>query len=118
MVLEFIAAGLALGALLGGVLPQAWGWEAVFRVNVPLAGACALAARYWIPADGARACGRNFDISGALTVTVTVGGTLQVFALVQGPEWGWAAPSTLGCVAWRWRCSGCLRGSNTGAATR
>jgi MFS family permease len=91
------AAGLALGALLGGVLTQAWGWEAVFLVNVPLAGACALAARYWIPADGERARGRNFDISGALTVTL--GGTLLVFALVQGPEWGWAAPSTLGCMA-------------------
>jgi len=91
------AAGLALGALLGGVLTQAWGWEAVFLVNVPLAGACALAARYWIPADGERARGRNFDISGALTVTL--GGTLLVFSLVQGPEWGWAAPSTLGCMA-------------------
>jgi len=91
------AAGLALGALLGGVLTQAWGWEAVFLVNVPLAGACALAARYWIPVDGERARGRNFDISGALTVTL--GGTLLVFALVQGPEWGWAAPSTLGCMA-------------------
>jgi EmrB/QacA subfamily drug resistance transporter len=90
------AAGLALGALLGGVLTQAWGWEAVFLVNVPLAGGCAWAARYWIPADGERARGRNFDVSGALTVTV--GGTLLVFSLVQGPEWGWTAPSTLGCL--------------------
>ena len=91
------AAGLALGALLGGVLTQVWGWEAVFLVNVPLAGGCAWAARYWIPADGERVRGRKFDISGALTVTV--GGTLLVFALVQGPEWGWTAPATLGCIA-------------------
>ena len=28
-----------------------------------------------------------------------VGGTLLVFALVQAPEWGWTAPSTLGCIA-------------------
>lgn len=91
------AAGLALGALLGGVLTQWWGWEAVFLVNVPLAGACALAARRWIPADGERVRGRQFDVSGALTVTV--GGTLLVFALVQGPEWGWTAPSTLTCIS-------------------
>ncbi|MCX7080754.1 MAG: MFS transporter, partial [Pseudomonas sp.] len=91
------AAGLALGALLGGVLTQWWGWEAVFLVNVPLAGACALVARRWIPADGERQRGRRFDLSGALTVTV--GGTLLVFAIVQGPEWGWTAPATLGCMA-------------------
>lgn len=90
------AAGLALGALLGGVLTQWWGWEAVFLVNVPLAGACALAARRWIPADGERERGRNFDFGGALTVTL--GGTLLVFSIVQGPEWGWTAPATLGCM--------------------
>lgn len=90
------AAGLALGALLGGALTQWWGWEAVFLVNVPLAGGCALAARYWIPADGERSRGRSFDLGGALTVTV--GATLLVFALVQGPEWGWTAPATLGCM--------------------
>lgn len=91
------AAGLALGALLGGVLTQWWGWEAVFLVNVPLAGACALLARRWIVADGERERGRRFDLAGALTVTV--GGTLLVFAIVQGPEWGWSAPPTLGCAA-------------------
>ncbi len=90
------AAGLALGALLGGVLTQWWGWEAVFLVNVPLAGACALLARRWIPADGRRARGRQFDLPGALSVTL--GGTLLVFAIVQGPEWGWTAPAALGCL--------------------
>jgi MFS family permease len=32
------AAGLVVGVLLGGVLTRAFGWEAVFFVNVPLAG--------------------------------------------------------------------------------
>ncbi|ERO63843.1 hypothetical protein P308_27275 [Pseudomonas piscis] len=68
----------------------------MFLVNVPLAGACALLARRWIPADPPRQRGRQFDLPGALSVTL--GGTLLVFAIVQGPEWGWAAPATLACL--------------------
>ncbi|MGH3244548.1 MAG: MFS transporter [Spirillospora sp.] len=88
------ASGLTLGALLGGVLTQAFGWSAVFFVNVPLAAIVALAALAVIPRD-ARARGRRrFDIPGALTVTG--GATLLVFALVQGPEAGWADPTIVG----------------------
>src|SRR5262245_1147850 len=41
------AAGLVVGVLLGGVLTRAFGWEAVFFVNVPLAGA-ALILTFWL----------------------------------------------------------------------
>ena len=39
------AAGLVVGVLLGGVLTRFLGWEAVFFVNVPLAGAALIGAR-------------------------------------------------------------------------
>lgn len=81
------AAGLALGALAGGVLTEAFGWASIFLVNVPLAGGAALAAPWLIHADGPREHGRSFDVAGALSVTA--GGTLLVFTLVQGPESGW-----------------------------
>lgn len=90
------AAGLALGTLLGGVLTQTLGWQAVLAVIVPLAGACALGAGAWLPADGPRLRGRRFDLAGCLTVTG--GGSLLVTAFVQGPEWGWLAPATLSCL--------------------
>jgi len=90
------AVGLALGTLLGGVLTQAFGWPAVLAVIVPLATACAVAAGAWLPADGPRAQGRSFDLAGC--ITVTVGGSLLVTTLVQGPEWGWTAPATLACL--------------------
>ncbi|HYQ22525.1 MFS transporter [Stenotrophomonas sp.] len=90
------AVGLALGTLLGGVLTQAFGWPAVLAVIVPLATACAVAAGAWLPADGPRAQGRSFDLAGC--ITVTLGGSLLVTTLVQGPEWGWTAPATLGCL--------------------
>ena len=43
------AAGLVIGVLLGGLLTQAFGWEAVFFVNVALAGPALLLAFVVIP---------------------------------------------------------------------
>jgi MFS family permease len=87
------AAGLVIGVLLGGVLTSALGWEAVFFVNVPLASAAALLAFSLIPADRALERGRSFDLPGALSVTIGV--TLVVFALVRGPEVGWVSAEVL-----------------------
>ncbi|MFJ6138869.1 MFS transporter [Kitasatospora sp. NPDC092286] len=88
------ASGLTLGALLGGVLTENFGWPAVFYVNVPLAGLVALAALFVIPRDAPRTERRRFDLPGALSVTG--GSTLLVFALVQGPELGWLSGWVVG----------------------
>jgi EmrB/QacA subfamily drug resistance transporter len=88
------AAGLVIGVLLGGVLTQALGWEAVFFVNVPLATAAVLLAFPLIPADRGRDVKRSFDLPGAFSATLGV--TLLVFALVQGPTIGWGSPVILG----------------------
>lgn len=87
------AAGLVIGVLLGGILTQAFGWEAVFFVNVALAGPALVLAFVVIPRDGERERGRKFDLPGALSVTFGV--TLIVFALVQGPGLGWLSPGIL-----------------------
>lgn len=87
------ASGLTIGALLGGVLTQAYGWPAVFFVNVPLAAAVAVAALLVIPRDRRDGTRRRFDVPGALTATA--GATLLVFGLVQGPEVGWGEPAVV-----------------------
>jgi EmrB/QacA subfamily drug resistance transporter len=91
------AAGLVVGVLLGGVLTQALGWEAVFFVNLPLVGIAVLLAFQLIPADRRRDTGRSFDLPGALSATLGI--TLLVFALVQGPTLGWGSPSILASAA-------------------
>jgi EmrB/QacA subfamily drug resistance transporter len=91
------AAGLVVGVLLGGALTQGLGWEAVFFVNVPLAGAAAFAGLAVIPADRAPRLRRRFDAPGALSATLCV--SLLVFALVQGPGYGWGSPGILAAAA-------------------
>lgn len=91
------AGGLCFGSLLGGVLVDAFGWPAVFLVNVPLAGAIALAGTFLFPADGPLPPQRDFDLPGALTSTTGI--TLLVFVLIHAPEAGWDSRGVLVCAA-------------------
>jgi EmrB/QacA subfamily drug resistance transporter len=86
--------GMILGSLLGGVLTEAFGWESVFFVNVPLAVLAILFAFPLIAPDALSGSRRAFDLAGALTSTV--GTTSVVFALVQGPESGWGSGLIVG----------------------
>ncbi|WP_329003672.1 MFS transporter [Kribbella sp. NBC_00709] len=54
--------GMALGSLLGGVLTQAFGWPAIFFVNVPLAAVGVVAALMLIPVDHEDRGARRFDV--------------------------------------------------------
>jgi MFS family permease len=90
------AAGLVVGVLLGGALTSAFGWRAVFFVNVPLAGAALLGALSLIDRDALVDRTRAFDLPGAVSVTSSI--TLVVLALVQGPGFGWGSPATIGIL--------------------
>ncbi|HET6664592.1 MAG TPA: MFS transporter [Acidimicrobiales bacterium] len=61
------AAGLVLGVLLGGTLTQAFGWEAVFFVNMPLAAVAIVLAFRLIPVDHTPETKRHFDLPGAFS---------------------------------------------------
>ena len=90
------AAGLVVGVLLGGVLTRAFGWQAVFFVNVPLAGGALVLAFPLIESDPARDRSRSFDLPGA--VSATGAATALLFGLVQGPELGWQSPRIWGAL--------------------
>jgi EmrB/QacA subfamily drug resistance transporter len=90
--------GLALGPSLGGGLAQAFGWEAVFFVNVPIGVIAFLLSLRYVPRDRIDPSRREpFDVPGALLFGS--GLTLLILALNQGHVWGWTSPLLLGCAA-------------------
>ncbi|MFI5619663.1 MFS transporter [Streptomyces sp. NPDC051567] len=89
--------GMIVGSLLGGVLTESFGWESVFYVNVPLAVIAMILAFPLLKPDTGGANGRSFDLMGALTSTIGI--TAIVFALVEGPETGWASSVVLSALA-------------------
>ncbi|MFI1397973.1 MFS transporter [Streptomyces sp. NPDC020681] len=77
--------GLAAGALLGGVLTQAWGWEWVLFVLVPPALVAAFVAFGALAPDERPTSEQGgFDALGA--ILATVGSSLLVLGLVSGPD--------------------------------
>ncbi len=69
------AIGTALGPSLGGVLIAAWGWQAIFLVNVPLALLTYWLAHRCLPIDSQKQASTvaRFDYLGTLLLALTVG---------------------------------------------
>ena len=85
--------GGAAGAILGGVLTDGLGWEAVLFVNVPIGALAVALAPRLLPESRAELGGRGFDVAGALSVTA--GLALLVYALVDANDAGWGSSQTL-----------------------
>jgi DHA2 family methylenomycin A resistance protein-like MFS transporter len=73
----------AIGPVLGGVLVTAFGWRAIFLVNVPVGAAALAVAARALPRDGARPAlrGMRFDVAGALAFTAFVGAIVAALFL-------------------------------------
>src|SRR5271163_729211 len=89
--------GGSLGVLLGGVLTQAFGWPAIFLVNVPIGLGVIVYGRGMIPAGRASTANRHFDASGALLVTGAL--TALVYAIVRTDTLGWGSAGVLAPMA-------------------
>jgi EmrB/QacA subfamily drug resistance transporter len=90
--------GGATGALLGGILTETLSWRWILLINVPVGVFAALAALRVVKVmrrdAGAR---REFDLSGALTVTA--GLVVLTYGIVQTDVHGWGSARTLITVA-------------------
>jgi EmrB/QacA subfamily drug resistance transporter len=85
--------GLACGPSLGGWLSDAFGWQSVFFLNLPVGGIAVVACLFFIPKTPASSRGESFDLLGA--GAFIAGLTAMLLALNQGHQWGWASAVTL-----------------------
>lgn len=85
-----MAAGYALGPLIGGMLVDGFGWRAVFWFRVVPALLLAWLAAIKLPPFRHRGVSQRFDLVGALTLAACVAGFL--LALSRSRALGWASP--------------------------
>jgi len=88
---------LAIGPLVGGTIVELASWRWIFWVNVPLVIAAFLVMAVATPETRDETAERRLDVAGL--VTVTLGLTASILALVQGKQWGWQSAGTLGVLA-------------------
>lgn len=89
-------AGSAAGVLLGGVLTAAFGWQAVFFVNVPV-GAVVLAAIPFLVGRDIPGERTRLDLAGAATVTGAL--VALVAGLTSAERLGFTDPVVIGLLA-------------------
>ncbi len=91
------AIGTALGPSLGGLLIAAFGWPAIFLVNLPLGVVAFFLARRYLPPDrhASDAARANFDVPGTLLLALT----LAAYALAMTAGRGSFGPSNLALLA-------------------
>ncbi len=88
------ATGYSMGVILGGLLTQI-GWRWTFLAPVPLALTILIGGLLVVPRDRTRDRGEGgYDFGGA--ITITAGMLLIVYSIVQAPETGPTAPTTIG----------------------
>ena len=84
---------VAVGPLTGGALITHFWYGSIFFVNIPLVAIAWLAGWRVIP-ESKGAQSRRVDAVGL--VTGSLGVTALVYAIIEGPDWGWLASGTLG----------------------
>ncbi|MFI6151991.1 DHA2 family efflux MFS transporter permease subunit [Kitasatospora sp. NPDC051170] len=96
--IQSAVAGLALtaGPLVGGVLVEAYGWQSVFWVNLPVGVLAVAVLARLLPATRPDR-GQAVDLLGQLLFVAGVG--LLTYALIEGNSAGWGSARILGCFA-------------------
>ena len=87
-----IGGAVAIGPLVGGALTDAFGWPAVFLINVPIGVLCVVISRLRVEESRAPHAHR-VDWTG--TVVFSLALFLLVYGLIRGNAQGWGSAATL-----------------------
>jgi MFS family permease len=88
--------GATAGLLLGGFITDAYGWQMVFFLNVPVC-VLVLAVAPALLTESRGTPVRSFDLAGAAAITGAL--ALLILAVVSVPTAGWLSLPTLGSLA-------------------
>lgn len=95
IVSTFLALGVALGPVIGGLLTQYISWQWIFYVNVPFCIIAIIMGLKYVPADlGKRGSLKGFDIPGAVLFFACV--FTFLLAMNLGNKMGWTSISIIG----------------------
>jgi EmrB/QacA subfamily drug resistance transporter len=86
--------GLAAGPLAGGILAEAFGWPAIFLVNLPI-GVVLLLAGLRMLEESRNPNAPAIDVPGTLLSIAGVGAL--TYGLIEGGSRGWTSPVIVGC---------------------
>lgn len=91
------AGAVAIGPLIGGALVEAFSWEAIFFVNVPIGLLTALLVARGVPESRDPSATGRLDVAGLLTGAGAM--TLLILALFRGNDEGWGSGLILALFA-------------------
>jgi EmrB/QacA subfamily drug resistance transporter len=89
--------GLSVGPPLGGILADTLGWRSIFLINLPIGLVVLVWGWMMLPRSERMQNAPRVDFAGAVLLGLFLISLLV--PLTFAPEWGWAAPLTLGLLA-------------------
>jgi EmrB/QacA subfamily drug resistance transporter len=91
-----VALGAVLGPLLGGYIVTDYPWEWVFLINIPVGIIAVLATLAIVPESRDPLASGKLDWGGLVFSALAI--FALVYALIEGPRFGWMSPQTIGLL--------------------
>jgi EmrB/QacA subfamily drug resistance transporter len=91
-----VGISMSVGPIVGGALVDAFGWRAIFWLNLPIGLLALLLTARYVPESRAPRP-RRIDPVGQVLVIVLLGSL--TFGIIEGGDAGWGSPVILGCFA-------------------